>query len=94
LAPSFELKFGVDWSECRGDSNQSPFAAGTAGVMLWPTTLVDLPGGIDALLGTGCGMCKLDESPAGDAASYAFNMGVDDGCRCPKIHFAASPAQV
>lgn len=143
LAPQYDLDFQVDWSECDGSAAQSPFAAGTTGVMLWPTTLVDLaiplansgwlcklppsntksecivsasqsarelyiwgpvetactflwtqtPTGIDAILGSGCGMCKADPIAGESGATYAFNMGLDTGCRCPKARFTAMPAK-
>lgn len=143
LAPQFELDFKVDWTECKGSAAQSPFAAGTSGVMLWPTTLVDLaipladtgwlcklppnnaksecivsasqsarelyiwgpveagcnflwgptPDGIDAIRGAGCGMCKLEPKPEELGAAFAFNMGFDTSCRCPKAYFAAVPAK-
>jgi hypothetical protein len=51
------------------------------------------PHGIDATLGAGCGMCTLAKHDSDDSADYAFNMGVDTLCRCPKVHFAATPAK-
>jgi hypothetical protein len=143
LAPHYELEFKVDWSECMGSHADAPLTADAAGVMLWPTALVDLaiplansgwicklpptqgtsecivsasyssrelyiwgpaetgcnflwretPDGIDAALGAGCGMCQFEQTPERDAASYAFNMGTDTACRCPKVYFAAVPAK-
>jgi hypothetical protein len=48
--------------------------------------------GIDAVLGAGCGMCKL-ETPKENAGSYAFNLGSDTQCHCPMISFTALPAK-
>jgi hypothetical protein len=51
------------------------------------------PTGIDATTGAGCGMCMFVAKPDEDSAEYAFNLGVDNNCRCPKIHFAAIAAK-
>jgi hypothetical protein len=51
------------------------------------------PQGIDAALGPGCGNCSLVKHASDDSADYAFNLGVDTNCRCPKVHFAALPAK-
>jgi hypothetical protein len=45
--------------------------------------------GIDAVLGSGCGNCPMSNQETKGAGDYAFNMGSDDQCRCPKIHFEA-----
>jgi hypothetical protein len=52
------------------------------------------PGGIDAVLGSGCGTCKVEQVPGQAATSYAFNMGFDTNCRCPKARFSAMPAKL
>jgi hypothetical protein len=51
------------------------------------------PQGIDATLGAGCGNCSLEKHASDDSADYAFNMGLDASCRCPKVHLAAVPAK-
>ena len=54
---------------------------------------VRMADGIDAAFGAGCETCKFEEHPNDTSADFAFNMGFDDACRCPKVHFAAVPAK-
>ena len=82
-------------SECIVSASQSarelyiwgPVEAGCN--FLWGPT----PDGIDAIRGAGCGMCKLEPKPEELGAAFAFNMGFDTSCRCPKAYFAAVPAK-
>ena len=38
--------------------------------------------------------CKLEQKPEELSASFAYNMGFDTDCRCPKATFAAIPAKL
>jgi hypothetical protein len=62
----------------------------TACTYTWGRT----PSGIDATLGPGCGMCELAVHARENSGEYAFNMGADSDCGCPKISFAAVPAKM
>jgi hypothetical protein len=53
----------------------------------------EMPDGIDAKLGSGCGMCMLTKRANENSGDYAFNMGSDEECRCPKVTFTALPTQ-